>query len=619
MNLFKGYIKTSGKKPIEKVRDSERLYEHTDLEGDFGGVLKDEIVMIDVDDASDADKVRDILAAEGIKCESLKTTRGRHFYFINNGLTTNKIGTLTLCGIKVDIKLGSKNTVVPLRIDGVTREFKESPQFIDVLPTFLKPSRYAKDLSKSQSRNQDLFNYILSLQSDGYNKEDIRNVLTIINKYIFTEPLPNSELETILRNEAFIKPSFYSVDEKGRRKFKHNALGDWLIKELRIVRINGLLHSYCEGEYVLDTNLEHYIIEEIEELESHYRKEVLTYINAKLTEGMELADSRYICVGNGIYNLETDELVEHNPNVVITNKIPINYNPNARGKLIEKTFRDLACGDAELVELFFEVIGYCLYRRNELGKFFVLTGDGGGGKSTLLTILKRLIGTKNRSSVGIHDLEKRFQNTSIVGKLVNIGDDIDSAYLEKNEVLKKVVTGDDVQFEFKNQTPFQYQSYAKFLFAANEIPRCRDLTDGLARRMVIIPFNAKFSKESGDYDPFIIDKLQTKENLEYILHRSIKALKGVLQNRSLTEAEAVRLEKEKFEANNNSVVGFMKDGAKVENEFCDDVYRKYCRWCDSQGINALSQNRLGRELNRKYNFKSKSSRVKESFKKIYYK
>jgi putative DNA primase/helicase len=32
-------------------------------------------------------------------------------------------------------------------------------------------------------------------------------------------------------------------------------------------------------------------------------------------------------------------------------------------------------------------MGYCLLRRNELGKAFILTGGGSNGKSTLLDVL----------------------------------------------------------------------------------------------------------------------------------------------------------------------------------------------------------------------------------------
>ena len=60
-----------------------------------------------------------------------------------------------------------------------------------------------------EGRNQTLYNHILTLQSLGLSKSEIRVILQIANEYVFEEPLPASELDTISRDEAFRQDSFY--------------------------------------------------------------------------------------------------------------------------------------------------------------------------------------------------------------------------------------------------------------------------------------------------------------------------------------------------------------------------------------------------------------------------
>ena len=65
------------------------------------------------------------------------------------------------------------------------------------------------DMDAGDGRNQALFNYILTLQSADFEKEEAREVLRKINTYVLKEPLSDEELEVIMRDEAFNKPLFY--------------------------------------------------------------------------------------------------------------------------------------------------------------------------------------------------------------------------------------------------------------------------------------------------------------------------------------------------------------------------------------------------------------------------
>ncbi len=86
-----------------------------------------------------------------------------------------------------------------------------------------------------------------------------------------------------------------------------------------------------------------------------------------------------------------------------------------------------------------------------------------------------------------------FSTAELHGKLANIGDDIGDEFIPNTGVFKKLVTGERLKGERKGQDPFFFQSYAKLLFSANNIPRLGRGKDSaaIAKRLIIIPFDAK--------------------------------------------------------------------------------------------------------------------------------
>ena len=59
------------------------------------------------------------------------------------------------------------------------------------------------------------------------------------------------------------------------------------------------------------------------------------------------------------YDIVTGELKPFSTDIVITNKIPWNYDPDAYNELADSTLNKLACGDATIRALLEECIGYC--------------------------------------------------------------------------------------------------------------------------------------------------------------------------------------------------------------------------------------------------------------------
>lgn len=622
--LYKGYVETKDKKCIEKFkgRTDFKTYEQVESLPEFAGILAENTILVDLDDGKQAEILMNIVENLQLDCKVIDTTRGKHFLFHNTKIKSCSTHSTLAVGLTADIKVGFKGTYEVLKRDGVERFIEwdaEEGHDYQEIPKWLFPVKTKADfltMDAGDGRNQALFNYILTLQSSGFTVEECRECITLLNRYVLKEPLSDSELEVILRDDAFKKPIFFDGNT-----LLHEKFAEYLKNAKHIVRINGQLHIYKDGIYVPGYRaIESEMIQLIPHLRDAQRKEVLKYLEL-LADTVKAADANYIAFKNGIYDIANDVMVPPSADLILTNRIEHNFNPAAYSELMDSTLNKLACQDKDIRALLEECVGYCFYRRNELGKAFILTGDKSNGKSTFLDVVTAILGEDNISTLDIKELGDRFSTSMMFGKLANIADDIGDDFLQGTQVsvFKKVVTGNRIKAERKGQDPFEFAPYVKILASANEIPRMKDKTGAVLRRLVIIPFNATFSKDDPDFDPYIKTKLSKPEPLEYLIALGVKGLDRVLHNKGFTVPTLVQEQLDEYEESNNPIIAFLKDVelSELENEPTSDVYRRYNLFCTENSLQAMSAIAFTKQLCRRCGFTLTRKRVDGEIKRVY--
>lgn len=616
MELFKGYVLTKDKKCIEKFKNRTdfKNYDQVKKLDEFAGILNDGVILIDIDDYEQSEILLNIVDDLQLKCRVYKTTRGKHFLFKNTDVETCKTHTKLACGLTCDIKLGSRNSYSILKFNNKERVIlydKLDDEEYDELPKWLLPIKTNQeflDMESGDGRNQALFNYILTLQSNGYSPEEAKECLRIINKYVIKDSLSDNELEVILRDEAFQKPTFF----KGQQ-FLFDKFANFLISTLHIIKINGQLHMYKDGVYIDGyNNIESQMIKYIPNLNRQKRSEVMAYIDISITKNTQVSSANYIAFKDGVYDMDEDTFINFDPSIVVTNKINFKYNPGVYSKIVDNSLNKLACNDKEVRSLLEEVVGYCFYRRNELRKSFILIGDKANGKSTFLDMIKTLLGDENTAALDLKELGDRFKTAELFGKLANIGDDIGDEFIANPAVFKKLCSGDRVNVERKGRDPFDFNNYSKLLFSANNIPRIKDKSGAVIDRLIIVPFDAKFSPNDPDFDPYIKYKLRSNEAMEYLIQLGLTGLKRVLENRKFTKSIRVEKELEEYEENNNPILTFFKETNEDEiiNESTKDVYRKYNEFCLANNFTPLSNIEFSRKVNKYFDLEIISKTIK---------
>ena len=352
------------------------------------------------------------------------------------------------------------------------------------------------------------------------------------------------------------------------------------------------------------------MIEHIPTLSQSKRKEVLAYLNLLVKQESGLADANLIAFNNGVLNVIDDTFSGFSPEYIITNKIPHNYNPHAKSELLDGVMLKLACGDETVLKLLHQAVGYCFYRRNELRKSFWLLGEKRNGKSTFLDMVQTLLGEVNVSNLDLCDIGDRFRTAELSGKLANIGDDISDEWLSNTATFKKVVSGDVVTIERKGKDPAKLRSFSKFFFSANSLPRLGKGKDSGAvmDRLVVIPFDATFSKDDPDYDPFIKYKLREEVVMEALIAKSIPALREVLGDQEFAQCDRVNRNMAEYEKINNPILEFYEELSEVDyiNEPIKVVYSKYTGFCYSNNLQPMSALEFQKQMKKHFSLVIKS-------------
>lgn len=615
--LFKGYVPTKNKQctmPF-KGKSSEELLNLREARthDEYAGILNDNTVLIDIDDHDMSELLMKIVEDKQLACRVYETTRGKHFLFRNcEQIKHNYTGTALACGLKSDIKLGSRSSYSVLKYKGKEREAIYdiyNDEEYDVVPKWLLPVKSKAefiDMAEGDGRNQSLFNYILTLQSSGFSKDEARECINIINQYVLKKPLDKKELETITRDEAFQKPVFFDG-----KSFLHDKFGEFLISEYNIIKIGSVLHYFKDGVYV-PANIEGLMIRHIQNLKQNQRKEVLSYLTAKIDHNTPVSSANYIAFKNGIYDISTDTLEPFSQSKIMTNKINWNYKPDAYSKTVDDVLNQLACGDVQVRLLLEEVIGYTFYRRNELRKAFMLKGKRHNGKSTYLDMIVNLLGEDNISALDLADLSHEYKAAGLFGKLANLGDDIEDEFIPSAGIFKKIVSGDRMNANVKFAAPIEFNPYCKLIFSGNTIPRLgrgRD-SDAIIDRMIIVPFNASFNKDTAGFSPFIKYQLRSEECMEYLVKIGIEGLKRVLDTQGFTTTAGIDKELEEYAESLNPITTFFEEvGDTLLNEPTRKCYRLYDQFCYENAMKPISHIEFSKQVKEHFGYEIKVMRM----------
>jgi len=325
----------------------------------------------------------------------------------------------------------------------------------------------------------------------------------------------------------------------------------------------------------------------------------------------------YLNMKNGLLDPETGALIPHTKEYFDTAQIPFEYLPKAKEEptvwlsFLDKVFN----ANKNLIDFLQEIFGYCLTPDTSLhAAFFFYSELKVTGKSTCADVLRKLVGESNSSTIPISQLASgKHAVMALVGKRLNISDEMDTRYLESS-IVSSIVSGEPITVDVKYQLPITIRPKVKFVFTTNTLPNYSSPT-GMTRRTYPIPFNHIITEEERIYG--LAEKIIEKES-SLILNWAIQGLwrlkereKGfVVPNEVIYEITEYKQEVSSADAflSDRDYVDFIPIIDGGEKRTAREIYGTepgrdvsgsgYLRYCHESKMKAMSFKRFCRELSR---------------------
>lgn len=301
--------------------------------------------------------------------------------------------------------------------------------------------------------------------------------------------------------------------------------------------------------------------------------------------------SELINLKNGMVSAHSGELIEHDSIFFSTNRLPYMYDENAKCELWLKSLNEIFEGDIKKINVLQEFFGYCLTRETKHHKALLLLGESRSGKSTILHVLRNMVGNENCSAVPLKYISNPQHTPDLVNKLVNIDTDVSGKAEEFEAEFKTITSGEPVRTSQKYVVAFSFIPYCKMAMGANIFPRITDHSSAFYNRLILIPCDRVFSYEEQNRDL----PTQLLGELPGILLWSIKGLKELKKRGKFEELDFMKDAVKELENENNPTNLFFEEhidivmGTEIEK---GELFEKYKQWCDKNKQYSLSNARF---------------------------
>ena len=407
------------------------------------------------------------------------------------------------------------------------------------------------------------------------------------------------------------------VDEKVLEQSEINPV--ILAKDLQVDYVfvtdenSNELYYYRENEGIYSNRTEQLIKREIakrldENFKSRYYNEIKEFITAtsKLVK-MNNENPEMLAVNNGLLNVLTIELTSFNPDIHITNKLTLDFNPEIEYKTSYNAqfLKDVIQKEIQLPQIQ-ELIGHCLFKKIITETSLVCLGKGGNGKSVFLTTIKSFLGETNITSFTLQQLcYDQFKLVELKNKLANICADLPHKQLMNTGTYKSLVSGEAVPISIKHvQGKGEIiEPTAKYLYSANHLPPIQNEEDCYAwyRRFVFADFEKTFTPENSIPRQELLNKLSTPTEKSALLNWALEGLKRLIKNGDISDKPNVNDVRTEYRKRSSTTLAFFDDCVTVTDNTddwvtTDDFFRDYVTYCHKKEIQTKTKGEFVKDI-----------------------
>jgi putative DNA primase/helicase len=295
-------------------------------------------------------------------------------------------------------------------------------------------------------------------------------------------------------------------------------------------------------------------------------------------------DGMLFNVLNGTIDLRTGSLREHRREDLITKLAPVNYDPDATCPQWDKFLAEILPGD--LVMFVQRAVGYSFTGSIRENVFFLLHGVGANGKSTLLEVLRFLLGDYAATAdfgtfLAAKGQPIRNDIARLHGARFVTAVESEAGKRMAENVVKALTGGDTIAARFLYSEHFEFIPAFKLWLATNHKPRVIGTSEAVWRRIQLISFDVTIPKEKRDRD--LTEKL--KLEAAGILNWALAGLHD-WQARGLCEPEFLNAATSEYRKSQEMLTHFLESKCAIAPGLdvrASELYRAYKEWAEANG------------------------------------
>ena len=286
--------------------------------------------------------------------------------------------------------------------------------------------------------------------------------------------------------------------------------------------------------------------------------------------------------------------------------------PGTEGKeLWDKALDVFFQNDRQLIEYVQLIAGLAAIGKVYEEHLVIAYGEGRNGKSTFWNSIMRVLGSYSGTfsadalTVGCRRNVKP-EMAELKGRRLIIASELEEGMRLNNSIVKQLCSTDEIQAEKKFKDPFHFTPSHTIVLYTNHLPKVGGNDDGIWRRLIVIPFNAKIEGTSDikNYADYLVENAGG-----YILQWIMEgAQKAIERNFKIPMPKIVRDAVEAYRNDNDWLGHFLEECCEVsEGLMCKSgelfqEYRAYCArtgdYCRSSTDFYVALDKLGYERKR---------------------
>ena len=283
------------------------------------------------------------------------------------------------------------------------------------------------------------------------------------------------------------------------------------------------------------------------------------------------------------------ELRESSPASRMFHSLGVAWNPDADCPTYKRVLREVfqhAEEPGEVIRHHLEMKGYHLSPKKPLPVIEVCVGKGANGKSLLNADV--MVGITGPESIGLGPISMfKIDTPSTTARLENrliwIDPDMEANSILPAALLKGLSENTMLTIEPKFQDSYNIMSLCSWTLLANQLPRSRDASRGLQRRIYCFEYGHDFA-EAGEADLGLKDKLADER--EGIFRLMVEGLVRVVRRGGFDVPNECEELKKEWMSTNNIVGSFIDECCVLDKNAETDtgtLYQAFMNYCLGEG------------------------------------